>query len=62
MLGEAVFEASYSPIIQRYFKKIKDAGLKQEFINVRNEILLNPESGDDKTADLAGFYTKNNSL
>ena len=53
-----MFEASYSPLIQRYFKKINDAGLKQAFIGIRKEILLDPKSGDDKTADLSGFYTK----
>jgi len=58
MLEIPAYSAAYSPVVQRYFKKVRDRGLKAEFMKARNDALLHPTSGSVKSADLAGVYTR----
>ena len=41
---------------KKYFKKLKEKLLKQEFLNKINDIQLNPYIGELKTGDLAEIY------
>lgn len=44
---------------KRYFKKLKEKPLKQQFFEKIQEIRLDPHIGELKTGDLAGIYCCN---
>lgn len=44
------------PAAQRFFKKIRENGLKDKFKEALNFILSDPYVGEPKTGDLAGVY------
>ena len=51
-----MYELQYLPAAQRYFKKIKERGLKNAFRNALSRISADPYIGKMKTADLTGLY------
>ena len=51
-----MYELLFSPIAERYFKKLKQKALKEAFKTALLEISKNPYNGSPKHADLAGFY------
>ena len=46
----------YSPIAERYFKKLKDKVLSRKFKETIQDIRNNPNIGDAKTGDLSGIF------
>lgn len=53
-----MYELRYMPGAERYFKKVKEKGLKQAYRKALGEIAENPYSGEAKVGDLAGVYCK----
>jgi len=54
-----MFELSYSPRAERYFKKLKEKGLISEYRDALIEISKDPyTAGEPKTGDLAGIYCR----
>lgn len=51
-----MYEIRFLPASERYFKKIKEKGLKRAFQEALAVIAQNPYAGDAKTGDLAGVY------
>lgn len=51
-----MYEIKYSNAVKRYFKKIKEKGLKQAFKNALEKIKQDPYSGSAKKGDLSGVY------
>lgn len=51
-----MYELRYLPGAERYFKKIKDKGLKAAFRTALERLAENPYIGQAKTGDLAGVY------
>lgn len=47
----------YTPITEKYFKKLKDKQLKNIFKNAILSIRNNPYIGEAKTGDLNGLYS-----
>ena len=46
----------YSPIAERYFKKLKDKVLSRKFKEAIQDIRNNPNIGNAKTGDLSGIF------
>lgn len=44
------------PAAERFFKKVKEKGLKDKFREALNNILSDPYVGELKTGDLSGIY------
>ena len=51
-----MYEIKYSNAVKRYFKKIKEKGLKQSFTKALKEIQKDPYIGSPKKGDLSGIY------
>ena len=51
-----MYELQYLKAAERYFKKIKEKGLKTAFREALSRIAEDPFSGELKTGDLAGIY------
>lgn len=51
-----MYELRYSAGVQRYFKKIKEKGLKKVYQEALCKISENPYQGMAKTGDLSGIY------
>lgn len=51
-----MYELRFTKTVEKYFKKIKEKGLKNEYRNALNEISLDPYIGEQKVGDLAGIY------
>lgn len=51
-----MYELRYSGAAQKYFKKIKDKGLRNAFENGLANIAANPYIGSEKVGDLASLY------
>ncbi len=51
-----MYELQYSKAAERYFKKIREKGLKSAFRTALQAIAENPYAGKMKTGDLAGIY------
>lgn len=51
-----MYELVFLPPAKKYFKKIKEKGLKSAFFNALEEIRTDPFCGEPKTGDLAGLY------
>lgn len=51
-----MYELRYLPGAERYFKKVKENGLKLAYREALNGIAMNPYSGEAKTGDLSGVY------
>ncbi len=51
-----MYELKYLPGAERYFKKIKEKGLKSAFRKALENIQTDPYVGEAKTGDLAGIY------
>ena len=49
--------AVYTPMVEKYFKKIKDKQLKNLFKEAIVRIRTNPQIGDAKSGDLEGVYS-----
>ncbi len=47
----------YSPIAEKYFKKLKDKQLKNLFKKAILSIRMNPQIGYAKSGDLRGIYS-----
>ena len=47
---------SYTPIVEKYFKKLKDKTLIKAFKRAIIEIRKNPDIGQAKTGNLKGLY------
>ncbi len=47
---------TYTPIAERYFKKLKDKALKKAFKDSVISIRKNPDIGQAKTGDLSGIF------
>lgn len=47
----------YTPIAEKYFKKLKDKQLKNLYKHAIINIRENPKIGDAKTGDLKGIYS-----
>lgn len=45
------------PAVDRFFKKVKEKGLKDKFKEALNIILSDPFTGELKTGDLVGIYS-----
>ena len=54
-----MYEIKYSNAVKRYFKKIKEKGLKQSFTKALKEIQKDPYIGSPKKGDLSGIYGDN---
>lgn len=48
---------TYTPIAEKYFKKLKDKALKKAFKEAVLSIRKNPAIGQAKTGDLSGLYS-----
>lgn len=46
----------YSPIAERYFKKLRDRVLSRKFRDAIQDIRKNPNIGNAKTGDLSGIF------
>ena len=53
-----MYELRYMPGAERYFKKVREKGLKQAYRTALGEIASDPYSGEAKVGDLAGVYCK----
>ena len=53
-----MYELRYMPGAERYFKKVREKGLKQAYRKALGEIASDPYSGEAKVGDLAGVYCK----
>lgn len=53
-----MYELRFLPGAERYFKKLKEKGLKQAFRKALEDISQNPYIGEAKVGDLAGVYCK----
>lgn len=51
-----MYELRYSATAQKYFKKIKEKGLRKAFEDGLTSIAENPYSGSAKVGDLASLY------
>lgn len=51
-----MYELHYSKAAEKFFKKIKENGLKTAFRNALLKISENPYIGEAKTGDLANVY------
>ena len=51
-----MYELKYLPGAERYFKKLKEKGLKSAFRKALENIQADPYVGEAKTGDLAGIY------
>ena len=51
-----MYELRYSNAAQRYFKKVKEKGLKKAFQDALTKIAAEPYCGSAKGGDLAGLY------
>jgi mRNA interferase RelE/StbE len=51
-----MYEVKFSNAAQRYFKKLKEKGLKNAFKDALKEIEKNPNCGTIKVGNLAGIY------
>jgi len=47
----------YTPIAEKYFKKLNDKALKKTFKEAIISIRKNPNIGQAKTGDLSGLYS-----
>ncbi len=47
----------YTPIAEKYFKKLKDKPLKNAYKEAIMSIVENPYIGEAKTGDLKGLYS-----
>ncbi|MCR6546987.1 type II toxin-antitoxin system RelE/ParE family toxin [Dehalobacterium formicoaceticum] len=47
----------YTPVAEKYFKKLKDNGLKRAFQEAITSIRKNPYVGQAKTGDLNGLFS-----
>ncbi|KAF1086336.1 hypothetical protein SPSYN_00054 [Sporotomaculum syntrophicum] len=47
----------YTPMAEKYFKKLKDKQLKNSFKEAIVSIRTNPQIGDAKSGDLKGIYS-----
>lgn len=51
-----MYELQYMKSTEKYFKKIREKGLKTAFRTALQSISEDPYSGKSKTGDLAGIY------
>lgn len=51
-----MYELRYTSAAQKYFKKIKEKGLRKAFENGLSKIAENPYIGSAKVGDLASLY------
>ena len=51
-----MYELRYLPGAEKYFKKIKEKGLKEAFKAALLKISQNPYDGEPKSGDLSGVY------
>lgn len=51
-----MYELRYTSAAQKYFKKIKEKGLRKAFENSLTNIAENPYIGSAKVGDLASLY------
>lgn len=51
-----MYNLKYSKAAKKYFKKIKEKGLKESFKNALKEIQQDPYIGSAKKGDLSGVY------
>ena len=51
-----MYDISYSKSAERYFKKLKDKGLRTAFKSAIDILADNPYTGSQKTGDLRGIY------
>ena len=51
-----MYELRYLPGAEKYFKKIKEKGLKEAYKNALQKIAQNPYQGKITTGDLSGIY------
>ena len=52
-----MLRVEYTPIAQKYFKKLKDKRLKESFKAAIVKIRIDPYTGNAKTGDLRGIYS-----
>ena len=53
-----MYDLRYMPPARKYFKKLKDKGLIHAYSEALIIIATDPYSGESKTGDLAGIYSK----
>jgi mRNA interferase RelE/StbE len=51
-----MYDVNYSKAAERYFKKLKDKGLRLAFKSAIGTLAKNPYTGSQKTGDLRGVY------
>jgi mRNA interferase RelE/StbE len=51
-----LYPVTFLPPVEKYFKKIKEPGLKNVFAEAIGQIRRNPYIGKAKRGDLAGIY------
>lgn len=49
----------YTPIAEKYFKKLKDSVLSRAYRDAISRIRENPDIGEIKSGDLSGIYCLN---
>ena len=53
-----MYELRFLPAAERYFKKVKEKGLRDAYQLALLEIAKDPFSGEAKVGDLAGIYCR----
>ena len=53
-----MYELRFLPAAERYFKKLREKGLKTAFRTALDEIAQDPYCGEAKTGDLSGVFGK----
>lgn len=51
-----MYKLEYSPRAEKYFKKIKEKGLKEAFQNALTKIAVDPYVGEAKKGDLSKVF------
>ena len=51
-----MYEVLFSPVAERFFKKLKEKSLKKAYKEALDEISVNPYRGQPKRGDLSGIY------
>ncbi|MDD4826737.1 MULTISPECIES: type II toxin-antitoxin system RelE/ParE family toxin [unclassified Mesotoga] len=53
-----MFEARFSSAVVKYFKKLKEKPLKEQYFRVLLDIRVDPYAGERKSGDLSGLFCR----
>ncbi len=51
-----MYRIEFLPAAERYFKKLRERGLKEAYLSALEQLRQNPYTGKQKTGDHAGVY------